>query len=87
MAWKLNHIQSIINFEEIIRLQTSTFWVSPGVGGHVLRQVGEKHGHVEADGLAGLVVGLLERRVVDLPLVVLFSAAQQELYLLAGEGK
>ena len=53
----------------------------------MFRQVGEKHGHVEADGLAGLVVGLLERRVVDLALVVLFSAAQQELYLLAGEGK
>ena len=59
----------------------------PWICRHVLRQVGEEHGHVEADGLAGLVVGLLESGVVDLALVVLFSAAEQELYLLAAEGK
>ena len=59
----------------------------PWVCRHVLRQVGEEHGHVEADGLAGLVVGLLEGGIVDLPLVVLLRAADQELDLLAGKGK
>ena len=59
----------------------------PWVRCHVFRQVGEEHRHVEANGLAGLIVGLLEGGVVDLALVVLFSAAQQELYLLAAEGK
>ena len=56
---------------------------APGVCGHVLGQVGQQDGHVEADGLAGLVVGLLESGVVDLALVVLLSAADQELNLLA----
>ena len=59
----------------------------PWVCCHVLGQVGEEHGHVEADGLAGLVVGLLEGGIVDLPLVVLLRAADQELDLLAGKGK
>ena len=57
----------------------------PGVRCHVLRQVGEKHRHVEANGLAGLVVGLLEGGIVDLALVVLLRAADQELNLLAGK--
>ena len=56
---------------------------SPWVCRHVLRQVGQEHCHVEANGLAGLVVGLLEGGVVDLALVVLLRAADQELNLLA----
>ena len=59
----------------------------PGVRCHVLRQVGEEHRHVEANGLAGLVVGLLEGGIVDLALVVLLRAADQELNLLARKGK
>ena len=53
----------------------------------MLGQVGEQDCHVESNGLAGLVVGLLERGIVDLALVVLFRAADQELNLLAGIGK
>ena len=53
----------------------------------MLGQVSEEHRHVEANGLAGLVVGLLEGGIVDLPLVVLLRAADQELDLLAGKGK
>ena len=59
----------------------------PWVRCHVFRQVGEEHRHVEANGLAGLVVGLLEGGIVDLALVVLLRAADQELDLLAGKGK
>ena len=59
----------------------------PWVCSHMLRQVGEEHRHVEANGLAGLIVGLLEGGVVDLALVVLLRAADQELNLLTGRGK
>ena len=59
----------------------------PWVCCHVLGQVGEEHCHVEADGLAGLVVGLLEGGIVDLALVVLLRAADDELDLLAGKRK
>ena len=59
----------------------------PGVRCHVLRQVGKEHRHVEANGLAGLVVGLLEGGIVDLALVILLRAANNELDLLARRGK
>jgi hypothetical protein len=45
----------------------------------MLGQVGEQDGQVEADSLGRFVVGLLEGGIVDLTLVVLFAAAQQEL--------
>ena len=56
--------------------------LSPGVLGHVLRQVGQQHREVEANSLAWLVIGVLEASVVDLPLVVFLGAEDQELDLL-----
>ena len=51
----------------------------------MLREVGEQDRQVEPDGLGGVVVGLHELDVVDLPLVVsLRVATHQEEDLLAG---
>ena len=50
----------------------------------MLREVGEQDRQVEPDGLGGVVVGLHELDVVDLPLVVsLRVATHQEEDLLA----
>ena len=55
----------------------------PRISGHVLGQVGEEDGQVEADGLGGVVVRLRELHVVDLTLVVrLLVAADEEVDLL-----
>ena len=48
----------------------------------MLRQVGQQHREVEANGLAWLVIGVLEASVVDLALVVFLGAEDQELDLL-----
>ena len=67
-------------------LQSFMVPVPPGVLGHVLRQVGQQHRKVEADGLARLIIGVLEASVVNLPLVVFLGAEDQELDLLPERG-
>ena len=48
----------------------------------MLRQISQKHGHVEADSLAGFVEGLLEAGIVNLALMIFLSALDQEINLL-----
>ena len=76
--------------EARVYLPPETVWSElgqPGVVGHVLREVGQQHGHVEPNGLGGLVVSLLEGSVVNLPFMILLRAGYQELNLLPVRGE
>ena len=55
---------------------------SPGIIRHVLGQVGEQHGEVEADLFGRVMEALGELQVVDLAVVVLVTAHDQEVDLL-----